>query len=129
MQLTLQDAFALAARYEAPGRGTEARAIYDEILASLPEHPGALLRIAEQALAAGRYDDALAFLERALAATRKSALPAHEIWLAMARVRLARGERDDAESAIEQAHSIARRFKSVGAGGNTRAGPQETVSA
>lgn len=120
MQLTLQDAFALAARYEATGRGAEARAIYDEILASLPEHPGALLRIAEQALAAGGYDDALAFLERALAAAQKNTSPAHEIWLAMARVRLARGERNDAEAAIEQAHSIARRFKSGGAAHDAR---------
>src|SRR5258706_533360 len=120
MQLTLQDAFALAARHEAAGRGAEARAIYDEILASLPEHAGALLRIGEQALAAGRHDDALAFLQRALAAARKSALPEHEIWLALARVRGARGERDDAEAAIEQAHSIAKRFKSTGAALNAR---------
>src|ERR1700751_5372622 len=111
MQLTLRDAFTLAARYEATGRGAQARAIYDEILASVPEHPGALLRIAEQALAAGAHDDALAFLERALVAARKSALPEHEIWLAVARVRPARGERDDAEATIEQGDSIAKGFK------------------
>ena len=120
MQLTLQDAFALAARYEATGRGAEARAIYDDILASLPEHAGALLRIGEQALAAGRHDDALAFLQRALAAARKSALSAHEIWLALARVQVARGARGDAEAAIEQAHSIAKRFKSTGAARDAR---------
>jgi predicted O-linked N-acetylglucosamine transferase (SPINDLY family) len=120
MQLTVQDAFALAARHEAAGRGAEARAIYEEILASLPEHPGALLRIAEQEFAAGRYDDTLARLERALVAARKDALPLQEIWLALARVRLARGESGDAEGAIERAHSIAKGLKASGAAHDAR---------
>src|SRR5215472_16829196 len=110
MQLSVQDAFSLAARHEAEGRSAEARAIYEEILASLPEHPGALLRIAEQEIAAGDHDAALARLQRALDAARRSALPAQEICLALARVRLARGERSEAEAAIEELHAIAIRL-------------------
>ena len=56
MEITVQEAFALAARHEAAGRGDDARALYEQILAALPEHPGALLRIALQDLAAGRHD-------------------------------------------------------------------------
>jgi protein O-GlcNAc transferase len=120
MQLTVQDAFALAARHEAEGRSAEARAIYEEILASLPEHPGALLRIAEQEIAVGDHDAALARLERAFAAARSGALPTQEIWLALVRLRLARGERSEAEAAIEQLHAIAIRLKAAGAAGAAR---------
>ena len=120
MQLTVQDAFALAARHEAEGRSAEARAIYEEILGSLPAHPGALLRIAEQEIAAGDHDAALARLQRALAAAGRSALPAQEIWLALARVRLARGERSEADAAIYEVHAIAIRMKEAGAPGAAR---------
>src|SRR5204863_9300284 len=37
MQTTVQDAFALAARHEAGGRPADARAIYEKILAAMPE--------------------------------------------------------------------------------------------
>jgi predicted O-linked N-acetylglucosamine transferase (SPINDLY family) len=120
MQLTVQDAFALAARHEAEGRSAEARAIYEEILASLPEHPGALLRIAEQEIAAGGRDAALAHLQRALAAARRSSVPAQEILLALVRARLARGERTEADAAIEELHAIAIRLKAAGAAGAAR---------
>jgi tetratricopeptide (TPR) repeat protein len=103
MQTTVQDAFALAARHEAGGRRAEARAIYEQILATVPEHPGALLRIAEQELAAGEIDAAHALLGRALLAAREQALPLHEIWLALGRAHLARGERGKAIAAVEQA--------------------------
>jgi tetratricopeptide (TPR) repeat protein len=76
MQLTVQDAFALAARHEAAGRAADARAIYEQILASLPEHPGALLRIAKLELAAGQHAGARERLSRAQAAARAQALPA-----------------------------------------------------
>jgi predicted O-linked N-acetylglucosamine transferase (SPINDLY family) len=115
MQLTLQDAFALAARHEAAGRADAARAIYDQILESLPEHPGALLKLAEQDVAAGRHDAALERLTRALAAAQRQALPAQEIWLALARVELARGERAQAAAAIGELHVIAKRLKAAGA--------------
>ena len=98
MQLTVQDAFALAARHEAAGRIAEARAVYEQILAELPEHPGALLRIAQQELAAGAHEAALARLERALAAARAQSLPAREIWLTLARAYLARGDPDQVQA-------------------------------
>ena len=114
MQLTVQDAFALAARHEAAGRAADARAIYEQILASRPEHPGALLRIAEQELAAGRHAGALERLKRALAAARAQALPAQEIWLALAATHVARNERDEADAAIEHAHGVAKKLKAAG---------------
>jgi len=120
MQLTVQEAFALASRHEAAGQGKEAREIYEQILASIPEHPGALLRIAEQEHAAGKHDDALARLERALAAAKKGALPAHEIWLMLARVQSARSQPSEADTAIEQVHAIARRLKATGAASGAR---------
>ena len=103
MQLTIQDAFALAARHEAAGRAGEARAIYDEILSTLPEHPGALFKIAEQELAAGEHDSARERLERALAAAREQSLPIHEICVVLARLHLARGDRRASASAIDAA--------------------------
>jgi protein O-GlcNAc transferase len=115
MELTVQEAFALAARHEAAGRGSEARAIYEQVLASLPEHPGALLRLAQQDVAAGSHAAALDRLTRALAAARAQALPLHEIWLALAQVALARGERDQAQAALEQVHGIAVKLKAAGA--------------
>ena len=51
MELTVQEAFALAAQHEAAGRDDVARTIYEQIVAALPEHPGALLKIALQDLA------------------------------------------------------------------------------
>jgi predicted O-linked N-acetylglucosamine transferase (SPINDLY family) len=128
MQLTVKDAFALAARHEAAGRGGEARAIYEQILASLPEHPGALLRLAEQELASGRRDEALALLQRSLAAAKIAALPTEEIWLAIARAQLARERRGDAEAAIEEAHTIAKRLKATGAAAAARALLEQCVA-
>jgi len=93
MQLTVQDAFVLASKHDAAGRRAEARAIYEQILAALPEHPGALLKIAEQELHAGLHDEARARLERALRAAQQQSLPAHEIWLVLGRVHLGRGDR------------------------------------
>ncbi len=103
MQTTVQDAFALAARHEAGGRPADARAIYERILAAMPEHPGALLRIAEQEIGNGAIDAANALLARALQAAAAQSLPAHEIWLVAGRLRLARGEREAAVAAVVQA--------------------------
>src|SRR5437870_13648409 len=100
MQLALQDAFLLASRHDAAGRRGEARAIYEQILAALPEHPGALLKIAEQELQAGRHEAALARLERALRAAQQQSLPGHEIALVLGRVHLARGDRAAASAGI-----------------------------
>ena len=104
MQTTVQDAFALAARHEAGGRSAEARAIYEQILAAMPEHPGALLRIAEQELVAAakstprmRSSPALCW-PRATRRCRRT----RSGWQ-RARAHLARDERDEAVAAVEQA--------------------------
>lgn len=115
MQLTAQDAFALAARHESAGRSAEARRIYDEILAALPEHPGALLKIAEQELASGAPERARKLLQRALASAQRQALPAQEIWLAVARADFAAGDSAAAATAIGEVHAAAKRLKSSGA--------------
>jgi protein O-GlcNAc transferase len=115
MEITVQEAFALAARHEAAGRGDDARALYDQILAALPEHPGALLRIALQDLAAARHDAARERLTRALDAARAQALPQQEIWLGLARVELACGAHEQARAALGQVHGIAAHLKAAGA--------------
>src|SRR6266542_454888 len=103
MQLTIQNAFALAARHDAAGRAADAHAIYEQILASLPEHPGALLKIAEQEFGRGKRESARKRLEQALASARQQSLPIHEICLVLGRVHLARGDRGAAASAIDEA--------------------------
>jgi protein O-GlcNAc transferase len=115
MQLSVQDAFALAARHESAGRSIEARRIYDEILAALPEHPGALLRIAFQELASGAPERARERLQRALASAQRQTLPTQEIWLALARADLAAGDSAAAGTAIGEAHAAAKRLKALGA--------------
>src|SRR5205085_10853583 len=115
MQLTVQDAFALAARHEAAGRDADARRVYDEILSAVPEHPGALLRIALQELASGAPSSAQARLERALASARQQNRPAHDICIVLARVELALGDSTAAAKAIAEAHEAARRLKAAGA--------------
>jgi protein O-GlcNAc transferase len=106
MQLTLQDAFALAARHESAGHRADARAVYEQILAALPDHPGALLMIARQELDDGRADVAVDRLERALAAAQKQALPAQEIWLTLGSAHLARADKVKARDAVERAVAL-----------------------
>src|SRR2546430_16724155 len=99
MQLALQDAFLLASRHDAAGRRAEARAIYEEILAALPEHPGALLKIAEQELQAGVHGAAPARLERGLGAGPPQSPPAPRISPARGRGDLSAGGRAPAARA------------------------------
>jgi len=101
--ITIQEAFARGFAHEAAGRRPEARAIYEQILAAVPEHPGALLRIAIDEAAGGRVERARALLERALASARRQALPEHEIWAALGHLHLERGERAAARDAFEHA--------------------------
>ena len=115
MPLTLQEAFALAARHEADGCSADARRIYEDILAALPEHPGALLRIANQELTAGEIRQALEHLLRALAAAQQESLPTQDIWLALAAAHSAAGNGGAARAAIEEAHAIGKRLKASGA--------------
>jgi tetratricopeptide (TPR) repeat protein len=102
MQLTLQDAFSLAARHESAERRADARAIYEQILAAVPGHPGALLCIARQHRRDRNLDGALACLNEALAGAQSMALPVDEIWLEMAGVQLAAGAPDAARAAYTQ---------------------------
>ena len=70
MQLTLAEAFARALAAERRGDPKRARAIYDDILAAIPEHAGALLGIARQARARRDPVEARALLARAVASAR-----------------------------------------------------------
>ena len=103
MQLTVQDAFALAAKHEAAGRTADARAIYDEILGAMPEHPGALLRIAQQELKAGDAARAGEHLELALGAAQRQSLPTLDILIGLARTYFARDDRATAKATLERA--------------------------
>jgi protein O-GlcNAc transferase len=107
MQLTLQDAFALAARHESAGHRADARGIYEQILVALPDHPGALLKIALQEIGEGRADAACERLGRALTVARQQALPTQEIWLALGCAHLARADRVKARDAAERAVDVA----------------------
>lgn len=105
--ITLQQAFARAFAHEAAGRPREARAIYEQILAAVPEHPGALLRIAVGDAAQGRIEPARELLERALRAAEHQSLPADDIWLALGHVHVARADRPAARRAFERARALA----------------------
>src|SRR5260370_40396712 len=64
------EALAKASAHHAAGNHAQARPLYDEVLAADPNHPMALLRVAEQELAQGRADDAAGRVQRALNAAR-----------------------------------------------------------
>jgi protein O-GlcNAc transferase len=104
--ITVAQAFALGFAHEAAGRRREARAIYEQILAAIPEHPGALLKIAAGESMEGRFDQARALLDRALRSAEAQALPAAEIWLALGHVDVARADRAAARKAFERAHAL-----------------------
>ena len=63
-----------------------ARALYEQVLAAAPEHPGALLKLALHEQAAGALAPAQALLARALRATHAANRPAAPVWLAIAGV-------------------------------------------
>lgn len=107
MQLTLSDAFASAFAHERAGRKTEARAIYAEILRAIPDHPGALLKLADHDIDAGSLDVARARLDAALAAAAAQRLPAEDIWFGYARLHLHGGDRVASREACERALALA----------------------
>ena len=104
--IPVAQAFALGFAHEAAGRRREARAIYEQILAAIPEHPGALLKIAIGESAEGRFDQARALLERALRSADAQSLPAAEIWLAIGHVDVARADLASAQRAFERARAL-----------------------
>jgi len=93
MQMTLKDAFARAFDAERRGDARTARSIYDDVLAAIPEHPGALLGIARHARAAHDYAAARDALDRAIASAKAMTLPAEELWVERALVEFAAGDR------------------------------------
>ena len=69
--ITLQQAFTRAFALEATGRRDEAAAIYRQILAVTPDHPGAMLKLAEIDFAEGRVEPARQRLVVALDVARR----------------------------------------------------------
>ena len=82
---------AAAAAHAAAGRAAPALRAYADALALDPDHPLALLKVAEHALASGRPADALAPLERAAAAAARRGAPARDIHFALGRAHMALG--------------------------------------
>ena len=102
--ITLQQAFTRAFALEATGRRDEAAAIYRQILAVTPDHPGAMLKLAEIDFAEGRVEPARERLVVALDVARRQGLPAGRIWLALGEVEAAR--RDPAAAEVAFAHAV-----------------------
>jgi tetratricopeptide (TPR) repeat protein len=94
------EALAIASAHHAAGNQAKARPLYDEVLAADPEHPMALLRIAEQELAQGRADDAARYAERALHAAPHRMRPARDLWFVLGRAHMARRDWQAAERAF-----------------------------
>src|SRR4029078_13386882 len=107
MQVALNEAFSRAFAHERAGRKAEARAIYADILAAIPDHPGALLKIAEHDIDARSLDAARTRLDAALASAQQQRLPVEDIWFAYARLALQSGDRNAARAACEQAIAAA----------------------
>ncbi len=107
MRITLKQAFDLAFAHERAGRKAEARAIYAEVLAAVPDHPGALLKLADHDLDEGSLESARARLGAALAGAVSQGLPAEDIWFAHARLHLKGGDRPAARQACERALGLA----------------------
>ncbi len=91
MRITLDDAFARALAAERRGDLRAARAIYDDILAALPEHPGALLGIARHLRAGRDYDGAREALRRALQSATTTGVASGELWVELGRLETAAG--------------------------------------
>ncbi|HSQ79631.1 MAG TPA: tetratricopeptide repeat protein [Casimicrobiaceae bacterium] len=103
MRITLADAFVRALAADRRGDRRTARAIYDDILKTLPEHPGALLGIARQMRAAGDFDGARATLRRALQSAGALGLPPAELWVELGGLHFAAGRLTEARDAYAAA--------------------------
>lgn len=66
-QVTIQRAFEIAVEHHQAGRLGEAEALYRQILAVQPQHPGALHLLGVLAHTAGQPADAIGFIQQALA--------------------------------------------------------------
>ncbi len=103
MRMTLNEAFARAVAADRRGDRRAARAIYDNILAAVPEHPGALLGIARQLRSQRAWDDARAMLGRAMQSASAMGLPGEELWVELGRVELETHDLAAARDACEAA--------------------------
>ncbi|MDE2360838.1 MAG: tetratricopeptide repeat protein [Betaproteobacteria bacterium] len=103
MRMTLNEAFARAVAADRHGDRRAARAIYDSVLAAVPEHPGALLGIARQQRSQRAWDDARAMLRRAMQSASAMALPREELWVELGRVELETHNLAAARDAFEAA--------------------------
>jgi protein O-GlcNAc transferase len=82
MAVTDSELFQQAFAHEAASRPAAARRLYQQILASIPEHPGALYKLAEHALALRTLPgqiEAQNLLKRALLQAQKQGLDSHTI--------------------------------------------------
>lgn len=110
MLMSLADAFAQARNYEAQGGGAAARRIYDDILAAVPDHPGALLCIARQLAREGQRDGARAHLARAFGSATAMGLPDSELWTELGTLEMAANQPAAAREAFERALARDPRF-------------------
>lgn len=101
--MTLASAFEQAFGYEAAGREDEALAVYRRILAAVPNHPGALLKIAEGEIRRGEWRNARARLVAALDAGRRLQLPLADVWVALGRLDRLEGNETAAGAAFDHA--------------------------
>lgn len=99
--------FDLAFAHDAAGRYAEARRLYESILAALPDHPGALLKLAEGDLRDGAHARARERLERALASAARASLPTEAIWSTLAAVCREQGDLAAAQHACERCLAVA----------------------
>ena len=103
MQITLGAAFERAQKAERRGDRKAARGIYENILAAVPEHPGALLCIARQMRASSDLSGARPLLARAIASARANHVQAVELWVELARLEEAASNRAAAGIAWREA--------------------------
>lgn len=99
----LAAAFQEAFAHEAAGREREALAVYASILRAVPDHPGALLRIAQADLRHGETARARARLETALASARTMRLPVADILAVLGRIARNEARSEDARALLGEA--------------------------
>ncbi len=99
----VRDLLERAIALEQRGEHAAARRLYEQVLAEVPEHPGALLKIALFEQAAGELGAAHAMLERALRAAQTSRMPTAPIRLAFAGLAESANDPAAARAAYQQA--------------------------
>ncbi|MEP7206394.1 MAG: tetratricopeptide repeat protein [Casimicrobiaceae bacterium] len=101
--VSLAAAFQEAFAHEAAGREPQALAVYQSILNAVPDHPGALLRLAQIDLRHGRPAAARTRAERALGRARTMRLPVADILAMLGRLERVAGRIDLASRLLGEA--------------------------